>query len=56
MSYLLLISQLVYKANIEQIMHQYTMTKDDPLFRQAKANAELLSGVSSVNAIAMHVI
>lgn len=29
------------------------MTKDEPLFRQAKANADLLSGVSSVNFIAM---
>lgn len=28
-------------------MHQYTMTKDEPLFRQAKANADLLSAVSS---------
>ncbi|KAM3592405.1 uncharacterized protein V6R79_018167 [Siganus canaliculatus] len=37
-------SDLVYKANTEQMMHQYTMTKDEPLFRQAKANADLLSG------------
>uniref|UniRef100_A0A3Q1GTL3 Nebulin-related anchoring protein n=1 Tax=Acanthochromis polyacanthus TaxID=80966 RepID=A0A3Q1GTL3_9TELE len=37
-------SDLAYKANTEQIMHQYTMTKDEPLFRQAKANADLLSG------------
>uniref|UniRef100_A0A665VGR3 Nebulin-related anchoring protein n=2 Tax=Carangiformes TaxID=1489907 RepID=A0A665VGR3_ECHNA len=37
-------SDLAYKANTEQIIHQYTMTKDEPLFRQAKANAELLSG------------
>lgn len=28
------------------MMHQYTMTKDEPLFRQAKANADLLSSVS----------
>lgn len=39
--------QLAYKANTEQMLHQYTMTKDEPLFRQAKANAELLSGVSN---------
>uniref|UniRef100_A0A668ADI7 Nebulin-related anchoring protein n=1 Tax=Myripristis murdjan TaxID=586833 RepID=A0A668ADI7_9TELE len=37
-------SDLVYKADTEQLMHQYTMTKDEPLFRQAKANADLLSG------------
>ncbi|XP_017293968.1 nebulin-related-anchoring protein [Kryptolebias marmoratus] len=36
-------SDLAYKANTEQIIHQYTMTKDEPLFRQAKANADLLS-------------
>lgn len=39
--------QLAYKANTEQILHQYTITKDEPLFRQAKANADLLSAVSS---------
>uniref|UniRef100_A0A8C9WUP2 Nebulin-related anchoring protein n=1 Tax=Sander lucioperca TaxID=283035 RepID=A0A8C9WUP2_SANLU len=38
-------SDLAYKANTEQMIHQYTMTKDEPLFRQAKANADLLSGV-----------
>ncbi|XP_054454596.1 nebulin-related-anchoring protein isoform X2 [Anoplopoma fimbria] len=37
-------SDLAYKADTEQIIHQYTMTKDEPLFRQAKANANLLSG------------
>ncbi|KAM6951259.1 nebulin-related-anchoring protein [Aplochiton taeniatus] len=37
-------SKLAYKAETEQRMHQYTMTKDEPLFRQAKANADLLSG------------
>uniref|UniRef100_A0A3B5AT56 Nebulin related anchoring protein n=1 Tax=Stegastes partitus TaxID=144197 RepID=A0A3B5AT56_9TELE len=37
-------SDLAYKADTEQIIHQYTMTKDEPLFRQAKANADLLSG------------
>ncbi|XP_032357245.1 nebulin-related-anchoring protein isoform X2 [Etheostoma spectabile] len=37
-------SDLAYKANTEQMIHQYTMTKDEPLFRQAKANADLLSG------------
>ncbi|XP_072311964.1 nebulin-related-anchoring protein isoform X2 [Eucyclogobius newberryi] len=36
-------SDLAYKADTEQIIHQYTMNKDEPLFRQAKANAELLS-------------
>ncbi|XP_019120344.2 nebulin-related-anchoring protein isoform X1 [Larimichthys crocea] len=36
-------SDLAYKADTEQTMHQYTMTKDEPLFRQAKANADLLS-------------
>uniref|UniRef100_A0A3Q3MRM6 Nebulin-related anchoring protein n=1 Tax=Mastacembelus armatus TaxID=205130 RepID=A0A3Q3MRM6_9TELE len=34
---------LAYKANTEQMIHQYTITKDEPLFRQAKANADLLS-------------
>ncbi|XP_068610863.1 LOW QUALITY PROTEIN: nebulin-related-anchoring protein [Brachionichthys hirsutus] len=37
-------SDLAYKADTEQMIHQYTMTKEEPLFRQAKANAELLSG------------
>ncbi|XP_024141438.1 nebulin-related-anchoring protein isoform X2 [Oryzias melastigma] len=37
-------SDLAYKANTEQMIHQYTITKDEPLFRQAKANADLLSG------------
>ncbi|XP_035002704.2 nebulin-related-anchoring protein isoform X1 [Hippoglossus stenolepis] len=37
-------SNLVYKANTEQMMHQYTMKNDEPLFLQAKANADLLSG------------
>ncbi|XP_058476923.1 nebulin-related-anchoring protein isoform X1 [Solea solea] len=36
-------SDLAYKASTDQMIHQYTMTKDEPLFRQAKANAELLS-------------
>lgn len=40
--------QLAYKASTEQMMHQYTITKDEPLFRQAKANADLLSAVSSL--------
>uniref|UniRef100_A0A669B0Z4 Nebulin-related anchoring protein n=1 Tax=Oreochromis niloticus TaxID=8128 RepID=A0A669B0Z4_ORENI len=38
-------SDLAYKANTEQMLHQYTITKDEPLFRQAKANADLLSAV-----------
>ncbi|KAM6964274.1 nebulin-related-anchoring protein isoform 2-T2 [Tautogolabrus adspersus] len=37
-------SDLAYKANTEQMIHQYTMTQDEPLFKQAKANADLLSG------------
>ncbi|KAJ3607970.1 hypothetical protein NHX12_025021 [Muraenolepis orangiensis] len=37
-------SNLAYKAETEQTMHQYTMTNDEPLFKQAKANADLLSG------------
>uniref|UniRef100_A0A673X9Y0 Nebulin-related anchoring protein n=1 Tax=Salmo trutta TaxID=8032 RepID=A0A673X9Y0_SALTR len=37
-------SKLTYKAGNERMMHQYTMDKDEPLFRQAKANADLLSG------------
>ncbi|XP_075948940.1 nebulin-related-anchoring protein [Anarhichas minor] len=37
-------SDLAYKADKEQIIHQYTMSNDEPLFRQAKANANLLSG------------
>ncbi|XP_033975789.1 nebulin-related-anchoring protein isoform X1 [Trematomus bernacchii] len=37
-------SDLTYKANTEQMLHQYTMTNDEPLFKQAKANADLLSG------------
>jgi len=37
--------QLTYKAGTEQTMHQYTISKDEPLFKQAKANAKLLSGV-----------
>lgn len=48
------VSQLAYKADTEQIIHQYTMTKDEPLFRQAKANADLLSGVSSVTITSVH--
>lgn len=44
-----LVCQAAYKADTEQIIHQYTMTKDEPLFRQAKANAELLSNVSKLN-------
>lgn len=48
--------QLAYKANIEQTLHQYTMTKDEPLFRQAKANADLLSAVSSGKRIPVGII
>uniref|UniRef100_A0A8C9VEP4 Nebulin-related anchoring protein n=1 Tax=Scleropages formosus TaxID=113540 RepID=A0A8C9VEP4_SCLFO len=36
-------SGLAYKANTAQTLHQYSMSKDEPLFLQAKANAELLS-------------
>uniref|UniRef100_A0A3Q3BP25 Nebulin-related anchoring protein n=1 Tax=Haplochromis burtoni TaxID=8153 RepID=A0A3Q3BP25_HAPBU len=42
-------SDLAYKANTEQMLHQYTITKDEPLFRQAKANADLLSKVYKSN-------
>ncbi|XP_058841339.1 nebulin-related-anchoring protein isoform X1 [Acipenser ruthenus] len=42
-------SELVYKAGTEQTLHQYTMNKDEPLFRQAKANAEYLSQNSYKN-------
>ncbi|MGH0162649.1 UNVERIFIED_CONTAM: hypothetical protein FKN15_045787 [Acipenser sinensis] len=42
-------SELVYKAGTEQTLHQYTMNKDEPLFRQAKANAEYLSQKSYKN-------
>lgn len=41
----LISSQLAYKAGTEQIIHKYTASKDEPLYRQAKANAELLSDV-----------
>ena len=34
---------------MEQTMHQYTMTKDEPLFKQAKANADILSSVRSAH-------
>ncbi|XP_038136493.1 nebulin-related-anchoring protein isoform X1 [Cyprinodon tularosa] len=37
-------SDLAYKANTEQMIHQYTINKDEPLFVQAKANADMLSG------------
>ncbi|XP_062859117.1 nebulin-related-anchoring protein isoform X2 [Trichomycterus rosablanca] len=36
-------SDLAYKSGTEQIIHQYTSSKDEPLYRQAKANANLLS-------------
>ncbi|XP_036379441.1 nebulin-related-anchoring protein [Megalops cyprinoides] len=36
-------SGVAYKAGTEQMIHQYTMSKDEPLFKQAKANADLLS-------------
>ncbi|GAA6110303.1 nebulin-related-anchoring protein isoform X2 [Tachysurus ichikawai] len=36
-------SDLAYKAGTEQMIHKYTASKDEPLYRQAKANAEILS-------------
>ncbi|GAA6067214.1 nebulin-related-anchoring protein isoform X1 [Tachysurus ichikawai] len=36
-------SDLAYKAGTEQMIHNYTASKDEPLYRQAKANAEILS-------------
>nr|XP_015202884.1 PREDICTED: nebulin-related-anchoring protein isoform X2 [Lepisosteus oculatus] len=36
-------SGIVYKAGTEQMLHQYTMSKDEPLFKLAKTNAEYLS-------------
>ncbi|XP_053722594.1 nebulin-related-anchoring protein isoform X2 [Synchiropus splendidus] len=36
-------SDLAYKSNMEQAIHQYTITSDDPQFRQSKANSDLLS-------------
>ncbi|XP_061086083.1 nebulin-related-anchoring protein isoform X2 [Conger conger] len=36
-------SEVAYRSGTEESKHQYTMSKDEPLFRQAKANAELLS-------------
>ncbi|XP_035260193.1 nebulin-related-anchoring protein isoform X1 [Anguilla anguilla] len=36
-------SGVAYKSGTEETIHQYTMSKDEPLFKQAKANAELLS-------------
>uniref|UniRef100_UPI00398F8E11 nebulin-related-anchoring protein isoform X2 n=1 Tax=Pristiophorus japonicus TaxID=55135 RepID=UPI00398F8E11 len=36
-------SDLTYKATGEQNLHQYSISKDEPLFRQAKANAQYLS-------------
>ncbi|KAL4613004.1 nebulin-related-anchoring protein isoform X2 [Arapaima gigas] len=36
-------SELAYKADTERTLHKYSMSKDEPLFLQAKANAELLS-------------
>ncbi|XP_078268966.1 nebulin-related-anchoring protein [Rhinoraja longicauda] len=36
-------SELMYKATGEQSLHQYSICKDEPLFMQAKANAQYLS-------------
>uniref|UniRef100_A0A4W4EJT3 LIM zinc-binding domain-containing protein n=1 Tax=Electrophorus electricus TaxID=8005 RepID=A0A4W4EJT3_ELEEL len=36
-------SDLTYKAGTEQMIHQYSLSKDEPLYRQARANADLLS-------------
>ncbi|XP_048464999.1 nebulin-related-anchoring protein [Rhincodon typus] len=36
-------SDITYKATGEQSLHQYSISKDEPLFRQAKENAKYLS-------------
>ncbi|XP_055502863.1 nebulin-related-anchoring protein isoform X3 [Leucoraja erinacea] len=36
-------SEIMYKATGEQSLHQYSICKDEPLFMQAKANAQYLS-------------
>lgn len=38
--------QLNYKANYEKTKNQYTISQDTPGFKNAKANAELVSDVS----------
>lgn len=42
----LCVSQLNYKAGYEKTKHQYTLSKDLPQIRNAKANAALCSDVS----------
>lgn len=37
--------QVAYKAGNEQSVHQYTISKDEPLFLRARANAAQLSEV-----------
>uniref|UniRef100_V9K7L9 Nebulin-related-anchoring protein n=1 Tax=Callorhinchus milii TaxID=7868 RepID=V9K7L9_CALMI len=36
-------SDLMYKANNERTIHQYSISKEEPLFTRAKANAQYLS-------------
>lgn len=36
---------MAYKAGNEQSVHQYSISKDEPLFLQARANAANLSEV-----------
>eukprot|EP00069_Balaena_mysticetus_P021133 bmy_03047T0 len=40
-----LVSEVAYKAGHEQSVHQYSISKDEPLFLQAQANAANLSEV-----------
>uniref|UniRef100_A0A4W3I6R0 Nebulin-related anchoring protein n=1 Tax=Callorhinchus milii TaxID=7868 RepID=A0A4W3I6R0_CALMI len=39
----LIIITLMYKANNERTIHQYSISKEEPLFTRAKANAQYLS-------------
>ncbi|MEE6486836.1 hypothetical protein FKM82_014715 [Ascaphus truei] len=36
-------SDLAYKSGMEQLLHHYTMSNDEPIFRQARTNAANLS-------------
>uniref|UniRef100_A0A8V0Z2H5 Nebulin related anchoring protein n=1 Tax=Gallus gallus TaxID=9031 RepID=A0A8V0Z2H5_CHICK len=38
-----LVSEVAYRSGKEQFLHQYTITKDDPVFLLAKANAANIS-------------
>lgn len=39
------LGQVAYRSGKEQFLHQYTITKDDPVFLLAKANAANISEV-----------